>query len=107
MKEDFIGKWKIVEMEQWDQDFVDMDSPGHVTFKQGGTGQPAFGCVEAELDWRFEAETERVEFAFSGFDEGDEVTGRGWAKADGARLTGRMVFQQGDESGFAAAKGSS
>ena len=41
-------------MEQWDQDFVDMVSPGHVTFKKGGTGQLHFGCVEAELDWRFD-----------------------------------------------------
>ncbi len=64
-------------MEQWDQDYVDMDSPGHITFKQGGTGQLHFGCVEAELDWRLEAGTERVEFTFSGFDEGDEVAGRG------------------------------
>ena len=93
-------------MEQWDQDYVDMDSPGHVTFKQGGTGQLHFGCVEAELDWRGEAEAEQVEFTFSGFDEGDEVSGRGWAKAEGKKLTGRIIFHQGDESGFEAAKGS-
>jgi hypothetical protein len=104
MKTSFIGRWRIVQMEQWDQDYVDMAAPGHITFKKGGTGQLHFGCVEAELDWRFEADTGRVEFTFSGFDEGDEVTGRGWAKAEGTRLTGRIVFHQGDESGFAAAK---
>jgi len=93
-------------MEQWDQDYVDMDSPGHITFKQVGTGQLHFGCVEAELDWRFEADTGRLEFTFSGFDEGDEVTGRGWAKAEGTRLTGRLIFHEGDESGFEATKGS-
>lgn len=105
MKTSLVGCWRIVEMEQCDQDYVDMDSPGHITFKKGGAGQLHFGCVEAELDWRCEADAERVEFTFSGFDEGDEVTGRGWAKAEGTRLTGRIVFHQGDESGFAAVKG--
>ena len=104
MKTSFIGRWRIVQMEQWDQDCVDMVAPGHITFKKGGTGQLHFGCVEAELDWRCEADAERVEFTFSGFDEGDEVTGRGWAKAHDAGLTGRIAFHHGDESGFEAAK---
>lgn len=104
MKTLFIGRWRIVQMEQWDQDYVDMGSPGHITFNKDGTGQLHFGCVETELDWRLEAGTERVEFTFCGFDEGDEVTGRGWAKADGACLMGRIAFHQGDESGFEAAK---
>jgi len=104
MKILFIGRWRIVQMEQWDQDYVDLVAPGYIAFNKGGTGQLHFGCVETELDWRFEADTERVEFTFSGFDEGDEVTGRGWAKAHGAGLTGRIAFHQGDESGFEAAK---
>lgn len=91
-------------MEQWDQDYVDMVSPGHIAFNRGGQGQIHFGCIEAELDWRWEAESQRVEFTFSGFDEGDEVTGRGWAKAEGTRLRGRLFFHQGDESGYEAAK---
>ncbi len=53
--------------------------------------------------WRI---VEMVEFTFVGFDEGDEVTGRGWARRQGARLTGRIVFHQGDESGFAATEDS-
>ena len=104
MKASPVGRWRIVEMEQWDQQYEDMDSPGHITFKKGGTGRFLFGCVEAELDWRGEASMERIEFTFAGFDEGDEVSGRGWAKAHGAGLTGRIAFHQGDESGFEAAK---
>ena len=105
MKTSLVGRWRIVEMELWDLDDVDLDSPARITFMKGGAGQLHFGCVEAELDWRFEADTDRVEFTFSGFDEGTAVTGRGWAKAAGTRLTGRIVFHQGDESAFAAAKG--
>jgi hypothetical protein len=66
MKTSLVGRWRIVAMEQWDQDYVDMDSPGRITFSKGGMGQLHFGCVEAELDWRFEADAERVEFTFSG-----------------------------------------
>jgi hypothetical protein len=49
-----VGRWRIVEMDQWDRDYIDMDSPGYMAFKKGGRGQIHFGCVEAELDWRIE-----------------------------------------------------
>ena len=104
MKPSPVGRWRIVEMERWDQDYVDMDSPEHTTLKKGGAGELHFGCVEAELDWRLDAETGRVEFTLAGFDEGDYISGRGWAKADGTRLTGRIVFHKGDESDFVATK---
>jgi hypothetical protein len=102
VKSAFIGRWRIVEMEQWDQDFVDLVSPGHITLAKGGTGQLHFGAVDAELDWRAGSEPDRVEFTFDGFDEGDEVSGRGWAKLGGNSLSGRIVFHLGDESGFKA-----
>lgn len=89
-------------MEQWDRDYIDMVSPGEIAFKKQGAGHLHFGCVEAELDWRFDVETGRVEFTLAGCDEGTEVSGRGWAKAQGARLTGRILFHLGDESGFSA-----
>ena len=57
-----------------------MVAPGHIAFNKDGMGQLHFGCVETELDWRFEADTQRVEFTLSGFDARDEVTGPGWAK---------------------------
>jgi len=94
----------MVEMEQWDQDFVDLVAPGHITFAGGGRGQFCFGAVEASLDWRPDSTGKRVDFSFEGFDEGDEVCGRGWAESSGGRLTGRIVFHLGDESGFVAEK---
>jgi hypothetical protein len=45
-----------------------------------------------------------VDFAFEGFDEGDEVSGNGWAELSGGKLTGRIAFHLGDESGFVAEK---
>ncbi|HEV2394760.1 MAG TPA: hypothetical protein VG146_20605 [Verrucomicrobiae bacterium] len=102
MKSSFVGRWRIVEMEQWEQEFVDLVAPGHITFASGGRGQFSFGAVEANLDWRQDPSGKRVSFSFEGFDEGDEVSGRGWAEPEGGRLTGRIVFHLGDESGFVA-----
>jgi hypothetical protein len=104
MKSSFAGRWRIVEMEQWDQEFVDLVSPGHITFTLEGRGELHFGAVDVSLDWRVDATGNRVDFAFEGFDEGDEVSGTGWAELNGGKLTGRIAFHSGDESGFVAQK---
>lgn len=39
---------------------------------------------------------------FDGIDEGDHVSGRGWAELTGDELHGRIVFHQGDDSAFTA-----
>ena len=93
-----------MEMERWDLDDIDMDSPGFITFKKDGTGQIHFGCVDAGLDWMLDDSSARAEFTFSGFDEGDEVSGRGWAKVKDARVEGWLAFHLGDKSGFVAVK---
>ena len=91
-------------MEQWDQEFVDLESPGHITFTTDGRGELHFGAVDVTLDWRVDATENRVDFSFEGFDEGDEVSGRGWAELSSEKLTGRITFHLGDESGFVAQK---
>lgn len=35
---EFLGKWKIIEMEQWDQDYVDLEEPGFIRFDKGYSG---------------------------------------------------------------------
>ncbi|MFZ0242251.1 MAG: hypothetical protein WAL90_11455 [Desulfobacterales bacterium] len=35
----FTGKWRITEMEVWDQDYVDMEAPGYIRINSDGTGQ--------------------------------------------------------------------
>lgn len=104
VKSSFIGRWRITEMEQWDQAFIDLVAPGHLTPSPGGRGLLCFGAVEATLDWRADADGKRMDFSFEGFDEGDEISGRGWAHLDGMTLTGRIFFHVGDESRFVARK---
>jgi hypothetical protein len=104
MKASFAGRWRIVEMEQWDQEFVDLVSPGHITFTRDGCGELHFGAVDVSLDWRMDATGNRVDFSSEGFDEGDEVSGSGWAGLNSGKLTGSIAFHLGDESGFVAEK---
>jgi hypothetical protein len=105
MKTTFVGKWRFIEMEQWDSEYIDMEEPGRITFENGGSGGFHFGCVEATLDWRYDKSIDRVDFTFDGSDEGDQVSGRGWAKMEGKQMVGQIVFHLGDESGFKAQKG--
>jgi len=104
MKTLFAGRWRIVEMEQWAQEFVDLVSPGYIAFTRAGLGELHFGAVELSLDWRVDATGNRVDFTFEGFDEGDEVSGKRWAELNGSKLTGKIAFHLGDESGFVAQK---
>ncbi len=102
----YIGKWRIVEMDQWDQEFVDLVIPGHVTIRKDGKGSFQFGAVEGEMDCHVQRTDahEQIEFTWDGFDEGDEVSGRGWVRVDGEDMTGHLFFDAGDDSGFRAKK---
>jgi hypothetical protein len=106
IKTEYIGKWRIIEMSEWDPDFIDLVAPGHLTIKTNGTGSFAFGAVEAEIDCRIEkiGDGERLGFSFAGWDEGDEVSGRGCAVVSGGNMEGWFVFHLGDESSFRARK---
>ena len=33
MRHPYVGSWRIVEMEQWDQDFIDLMVPGYIAFR--------------------------------------------------------------------------
>jgi hypothetical protein len=75
----YLGRWRILEMEQWDKDFIDLTGEGHITLQKKDRGELRFGAVECDLDCRIEkvGELERIEFSFVCQDEGDEVFGRG------------------------------
>ncbi|MFP4642642.1 MAG: hypothetical protein ACOC7P_00410 [Chloroflexota bacterium] len=47
---------------------------------------------------------EDLAFSFAGWDEGDDMSGRGWAMVDGKILNGWFSFHLGDESTFKAEK---
>jgi hypothetical protein len=100
----FVGKWIIVEMEVWDQEFVNMEVPGHFTFRKDGTGHFQFGLVQGEMDCRLENASgkARIDFSWEGQDELDPAMGRGWALIENEELQGRIFFHMGDDSAFRA-----
>lgn len=100
------GHWRIVWMSGWDQDYVDMEVPGHFTFAASGQGNFQFGLVQAQMDCRRRAGSNppRIEFTWHGFDEGDELTGRGHAELVGDELHGHLYIHLGDDSAFRAVR---
>jgi hypothetical protein len=102
----FVGTWHIVEMDTWDQEYVNMEGPGHFTFKKGGLGNFHFGLVEGEMDCRIERHNgeDRIEFTWEGQVEMDSACGRGWAVIEEGELRGRIFFHLGDDSMFRAMK---
>ena len=93
-------------MDLWESDDIDLSGPGFIEFGPGGTGRFAFIAVDGWMDCQQVSREGRpgVEFTWEGNDEGDQVSGRGWAslQEDGS-LTGHIYFHLGDHSGFRAA----
>lgn len=99
----FAGRWRIIEMDAWDNDILDIGEEAHITFDSARGGEIAFIAVNGILDVRYKDRDGATcaEFSWQGFDENDEVCGRGWAAMENAgRLVGHIFIHQGDESGF-------
>ena len=75
-----IGKWRIVEADLWDRDYLDLMEPAHITFAGNGHGEFAFGCIDGGLDCEYSRRI--IFFTGQGIDELDEVSGDGSAELD-------------------------
>ena len=40
-----IGRWRIVEADLWDRDYLDLVEPAYITFDEDGRGEFAFEAV--------------------------------------------------------------
>lgn len=103
----FTGRWRIVSMEWWDTDAIDLVAPAFIEFDRDRTGRFGFIVVDGWMDYRETTRDGRpcVEFTWEGSDEGDQFTGRGWAAlAEDGTLDGRIFFHLGDDSGFHAVR---
>jgi hypothetical protein len=65
MSNQYMGTWRIIEMEQWDQDFIDLVVPGYIAFRGDNLGEFQFGAVRGDIHYRIEPyhDTERLEFS--------------------------------------------
>ena len=103
-KDPYLGKWRITEMEQWDRDYIYMETEGYFHFDENGLGIFQFGLVRGEIDYRIESicGKESLGFSWEGSDETDPASGRGWAVVKDGRLEGKIYFHMGDDSLFKA-----
>ncbi len=102
----FTGRWGIVSMSAWDQEFIDEEEEGYFEFDQKDGGQFHFGYAHGQMDCRLTTRDGEpaVEWTWDGNDEMDPAQGRGWAIVKDDELHGMIFFHQGDESGFCAKK---
>jgi hypothetical protein len=99
----FIGSWRIVEMDNWDDDILDLNEEAHLTFRGAAAGEIAFGALKGFLDVRYGARdgSACAEFSWEGHDDRDPAFGRGWVTLGTAdRLVGHFYIHNGEDSGF-------
>ena len=96
-----LGRWRIVEMPDYDEEYPDMMDPAYILFDEQGGGEFAFGCVTGQIFGS--GDTNAVAFHWTGNDEMDEAQGDGWTELqpDGS-LKGVICFNGGDETNFIA-----
>jgi len=95
-----LGKWRIVELPDYEDDYADMVEPAYILF-EASHGEFAFGCVTGSFAGG--GDHNAVEFDWDGNDEMDEACGSGSAElqADGS-LQGKINFHGGDDIAFIA-----
>jgi hypothetical protein len=92
-----VGRWRIVEADLWDRDYLDLVAPATMTIGAGGHGEIAYGAMQASLELEYSRST--VFFTWAGFDEMDEVTGSGSAKLnDDGTIEIAFAYHLGDDA---------
>jgi hypothetical protein len=101
------GRWRIVEMELWDSEVLDLSGPAFIEFGEDRLGSFGFIAVQGQMDCREAARDGRpgMGFSWEGSDECDPANGHGWVVLqDDSSLGGRIFFHLGDDSGFTAVR---
>jgi hypothetical protein len=101
-----IGRWRIVEADIWDRDYLDLCGPAAITITDHGHGEIAFGALQAGLDLAYSRSS--IGFTWEGIDEMDEVSGDGSADLlDDGTIEIEFAFRNGDEAVLKAKRDSS
>lgn len=102
----FFGKWHIVSMSSWDDDYLDEEVQAFLEFEDKGGGAFQFGYVQGSVDGRLNKRGEEpaIEWSWEGGDEADgtPLTGRGWEVLRDGELHGMFFIHLGDDSEFVA-----
>ena len=98
-----IGRWRIVEADLWDRDYLDLVEPAYLKIDKDGHGEFAFGVVNAAVVLEYSRTI--IFFRWNGFDEGDEVFGGGSAELqDDGTIEIELSFDNGDDATLKACR---
>ena len=91
-----LGRWRIVEADLWDRQYLDLCGPAMLTITAQG-GEIAFGAMEAGLEVEYAHDS--IGFRWFGSDEGDQIEGEGSAELlhDGT-IEIEFSYHNGDEA---------
>ena len=102
-KKEFIGKWHITKMSEWDNYYVNEEVKAFIKIDKSGTGEFHFGYVQCSTSGGFREIGQDLvyDFTFDGSDECDPTNGDGSMKVnpDGT-AKGEIRFHMGDKSTF-------
>jgi hypothetical protein len=98
---EIIGRWRIVQADIWDRDYLDLTGPAHLEIGKDGWAEFGFGALQAGGEIEYSRTI--VFFRWNGFDEGDAVSGDASAEIqeDGS-LEIELSFDNGDHATLAA-----
>src|SRR5438874_475411 len=104
----FTGRWRIVSMSAWEDDYLDEEVEAFFAFNDKGDGSFQFGYIQGLMDCRTTTREGKpaVEFSWEGGDaaDGTPLTGRGWGILEGDSLRGLFCIHEGEESEFVATR---
>ena len=102
----FEGRWHIVSMTEWDEDYINAEVQAFIEFDAKNSGEFQFGYVQGEMDCCLTTRDGEpaIEWTWEGNDENDSAQGRGWAVVKGEELHGMIFCHEGDDSEFVAKK---
>jgi hypothetical protein len=103
----YKGNYMIIDMPDFDDDYLSMEEPPFMTIEKDGSGEFQFGLVSgqfSETKITLKNNVECFQFKWSGNDENDEASGWGFCSLNQERsgLTGEISFNDGDDHYFYA-----
>lgn len=101
----FVGKWRIIHMDDFTKKDIDMEVPAFIDVERGGCGEFQFILVRGAMCGDFK-NNEIFDFTWEGGDDCDEASGDGWMKLrpGGTAAEGEIRFHCGDTHKFRAVK---
>jgi hypothetical protein len=92
----FAGRYRITLMEIYDPEYLDAAVEAFMHFGKKDLGEFQFGYVQGEMDCHYSERDGKplVEYTWSGVDEMDLASGRGWAVLQGKDLEGEIYLHK-------------